>query len=91
MDELYGRMLRQSGWRLAPIRQTMLVIAARGPVAEQISLAASAIGFEHQLVLAQDIAEGLDLADATMRHNPQAYVDVELGSLHRGIATMPAI
>jgi molybdopterin/thiamine biosynthesis adenylyltransferase len=91
MDELYSRMLRQSGWQLGPIRQTLLVIAARGPAAEQISLAASAIGFEHQLVLAQDVAAGLELADATMRHNPQAYVDVELGSLHRGMVEMPTI
>ena len=91
MDELYSRMTRQSGWRLAPIKQTLLVIAAQGPAAEQLSLAASAIGFEHQLILAQDLAAGLDLADATMRHNPQAYVDVELPSLHRGTAEMPAI
>jgi hypothetical protein len=91
MDELYGRMMHQSGWCLAQIRQTLLVIAARGPAAEQISLAASAVGFEHQLLLVQDIAAGLDLADATMRHNPQAFVDVELGCLHRGVTEMPTI
>jgi len=91
MDEFYDRMAIQRGWRLPRIRQELLIIAARGPVAQQLSLTASAIGFEHQLVLAKDIAEGLEIADVTMRQNPLAYVDVELESLHHGVAAMPSI
>jgi hypothetical protein len=84
MDELYTRMTCHPGWNLLTLQRTTLVIAAQGAVAEQLSLAASAIGIENQLMLTTSIESALDAADATMRHNPQAYVDVELAQMYRG-------
>jgi len=76
--ELYDRLRRQEGWHLEAVaaRRLVLVIAARGPFARALSLFAACIGIESQVILAPDIGAGLDIADATMRHAPNAFVDV---------------